>query len=154
MGNKPFNYHWDGKTLAFASELHAILALPWVREVLNEGMLAEFLAGEWYSRDETFWQGIMRLVAAHRMVVDAAGRGLSSIGSLIFGRRCRIQRTKSTWSTIASCSPTSSGGCRGRIRPVAFEVSGGLDSSAIFAMAEHLRRQTGTSCARYRGLFP
>ena len=50
MGNKPFHYCWNGRTLAFASELHAILALPWVPQVPNEGMLAEFLAAEWYSR--------------------------------------------------------------------------------------------------------
>jgi asparagine synthase (glutamine-hydrolysing) len=30
MGNKPFAYHWDGKMLMFASELHAILAMPGV----------------------------------------------------------------------------------------------------------------------------
>ncbi len=30
VGNKPFNYHWDGRTFAFASDLHAILRLPWV----------------------------------------------------------------------------------------------------------------------------
>jgi asparagine synthase (glutamine-hydrolysing) len=48
LGNKPFHYHWDGSTLAFASELHPILALPWVRREPNEGMLAEFLAAEWH----------------------------------------------------------------------------------------------------------
>jgi len=73
VGNKPFNYSWDGKTFIFASELHAILGLPGFREVFNEGMLAEYLANEWYSRDETFWNGVMRLVAAHRMVIGAGG---------------------------------------------------------------------------------
>ena len=37
VGKKTFNYRWDGTTLAFASELHAILALPGMREELNEG---------------------------------------------------------------------------------------------------------------------
>ena len=76
MGNKPFNYHWNGKTLVFASELHAILALPWVSQTLNEGVLAEFLAAEWYSRDETMWNGVMRLVAAHCMQVGNGGPGI------------------------------------------------------------------------------
>ena len=98
MGHKPFNYHWDGKTLAFASELHAILALPWVPEIPNEGMLAEFLAAEWYSRDETLWQGILRLVAAHRMVVDATGPRLEavldpgSLGNAAVHERRRVYR--------------------------------------------------------------
>lgn len=98
MGNKPFNYHWDGKTLVFASELHAILDLPWVKHEPNEGMLAEFLAAEWYSRDETLWRGISRLVAAHRMVVARAGPQLEQywepdlLGDAALHKRRRVYR--------------------------------------------------------------
>jgi asparagine synthase (glutamine-hydrolysing) len=73
VGNKPFHYHWNANTLVFASELHPILALPWVPQIPNEGMLAEFLAAEWYTRDETLWIGILRLVAANCMTVGRRG---------------------------------------------------------------------------------
>ena len=73
MGNKPFYYHWDGRRLIVASDLRPILAVPGVPRVTNKGMLAELLAGEWLSRDETIWRGVMRLVAAHHMVVDDKG---------------------------------------------------------------------------------
>src|SRR5271166_5070347 len=73
IGNKPFHYHWDGKTLVFASELHPILGVPGVPENLNEGMVAEFLAMELVSRDETFWKRILRLCSAHKMVVSQLG---------------------------------------------------------------------------------
>lgn len=139
VGKKPFNYHWDGKTLAFASELHAILALPWVTEDLNQGMLAQFLAAEWFSRDETFWKGILRLVAAHRMVVGASGP------------RPEQYWTPDLWATlpyskdeeyVAHYRELFTDVVRRMSRshlPVAYEVSGGLDSSAIFVMAEKLR---------------
>lgn len=140
MGNKPFHYHWNGRTLVFASELHPILALPWVAEVPNESMLAEFLSDEWYSRDETLWSGIMRLVAAHFMEV---GNGepqpkqywqpdlwatlpytkdeeyIEHYRELLFDTVRRLSRSH---------------------RPVAIDVSGGLDSSAVFCIAERLRR--------------
>ena len=73
MGNRPFHYHWRDGVFAFASDLRALHALPWVKRELNEGFLAEALADEWLSREETFWTGIVRLVAAHRMVVGANG---------------------------------------------------------------------------------
>ena len=73
VGNKPFNYHWNGRTLVFASELHTILALPWVAEVLNQDTLAEYLGTEWYSLDETLWQGVLRLKPAHCMVAKGQG---------------------------------------------------------------------------------
>lgn len=140
MGNKPFHYHWHGRTLVFASELHPILALPWVKEVPNEGMLAEFLAADWYSRDETLWSGIMRLVAAQFMEVGSSGpqpkpywepdlwatlpytkdeEYIEHYRELLFDSVRRLSRSH---------------------RPVAIEVSGGLDSSAVFCIAEHLRK--------------
>ena len=87
LGNKPFHYHWDGRTFAFSSETHAVLALPWVRQEFNEGLLAEFLAFEWFTRDETFWKGVMRLPAAHCMESQAAG--LHQAEYLAPGRTCR-----------------------------------------------------------------
>ena len=50
-----------------------------MKQELNEGTLAEFLADEWYSRDERFWTGVVRLVAAHRMDVRADGLRLDKV---------------------------------------------------------------------------
>ena len=140
MGNKPFHYHWNGRTLVFASELHPILALPWVEEVPNEGMLAEFLAAEWYSRDETLWAGIMRLVAAHCMEVGSSGP------------QPRQYWEPDLWATLPYTKDeeyvehyrellfdTVRRLSRSHL-PVAIDVSGGLDSSAVFCIAERLRR--------------
>jgi asparagine synthase (glutamine-hydrolysing) len=141
VGNKPFNYSWDGKTFVFASELHAILELPDSREVFNEGLLAEYLANEWYSRDETFWKGVTRLAAAHRMVVDAGGIRMEKYWQpdLWATLPCKndeeyIEYYRELLADVVRRMSRSQ-------QAVAYEVSGGLDSSALFAMAEHLRRQ-------------
>ena len=150
-GNKPFNYYWDGKTFVFASELHAILGLPGVKAVFNEGLLAEYLANEWVSRDETFCNGVKRLVAAHQLVVDAGG--------------ARMERywQPDLWATLPCKSDAEyieyyrellADVVRRMSRShqaVAYEVSGGLDSSALFAMAEHLRRQQNLPAPAIKG---
>jgi len=140
LGNKPLHYHWNGSTLSFASELQAILQLPWVPQVPNEGMLVEFLVAEWYSRDETFWKGILRMPAAHRMIVNS--------------RRAKPQQywEPDCWDLppfstdeeyIERYRELLTDNVR-RLsrshRPLAVEVSGGLDSSAVFCLAEHLHR--------------
>ncbi|MBE0621755.1 MAG: hypothetical protein IH605_14270 [Burkholderiales bacterium] len=140
MGNKPFHYHWNGRTLAFASDLHPILALPWVEQVPNEGMLAEYLAGEWYSRDETLWRGILRLVAAHRMEVDVRGLrseqywepDLCAAINYSTDQEYAEHYRELLFDSVRRLSRSH--------RPVAIEVSGGLDSSAVFCVAERLRR--------------
>ncbi|MEE8379131.1 MAG: asparagine synthase-related protein [Gammaproteobacteria bacterium] len=141
VGNKPFYYHWDGKSFVFASELHTILSLPWVKQELNDGMLAEFLACEWYSREETFWLGIMRLVAAHRMEIRASGLKQQKYWSPDFSKTLPykkdeefVEHYRVIFADIVKRMSRSQA-------TLSCEVSGGLDSSALFAMAEHLRRQ-------------
>ncbi len=143
VGNKPFNYHWDGRTLVFASDLHAILQLPWVPEVLNEGMVAEYLAMDWQSRDETLWQGVMRLVPAHFMVVGASGLRPGQYwtpdlaAKLVYRSDNEyIEHYRALFTDVVRRMSRSN-------HPLACEVSGGLDSSAIFAVAETLRQQGG-----------
>ena len=141
MGNKPFNYRWDGKTLIIASELHAILALPGVEQVFNEGLLAEYLGQEWFSRDETFWRGVMRLVAAQRMAVDADGVRIDQYWQPDLWAELPyktdgeyVEHYRELFADVVRRMSRSH-------LPVACEVSGGLDSSAIFAMAEECRRR-------------
>ena len=141
LGNKPFHYHWDGRTFAFASELKPTLDLPWVTREPNEGMLAEFLAAQWHARDETLWQGIHRLIAAHRMVVTAAGPRTHCYWEPDLWQTlpCRedAEYVEHYRELLFDCVRRSAR----TLRPLACEVSGGLDSSAVFAVAERLRRE-------------
>ncbi len=140
IGNKPFNYYWDGSTLVFASELQAILALPFVPQKFNRGVLAEFLASQWYSKDETFWLGVQRLPAAHCITAEHSGPKISQYWSpelftpLVYPRdEDYIEHYRSVLNdTVRRLSRSH--------QPLAVEVSGGLDSSSVFAVAEHLRR--------------
>ncbi len=141
MGRKPFNYHWDGKNLTFASELHAILAMGWGPRTLNEGMLAEYLGGEWYSREDTPWVGVQRLQPAHWMEI---GRGHLEVrqywqpdlhAAIVYARdEDYVEHYRHLLAdAVRRTSRTH--------RPLACEVSGGLDSSAVFAVAADLQRR-------------
>jgi asparagine synthase (glutamine-hydrolysing) len=141
MGIKPFHYHWDGKTLAFASELHPILALPWVKEEPNEGMLAEWLVAEWYSRTETLWNGIQRLVAAHRMVVGNGGLQTELYWMPDLSEPLMFRTDEEYIEHYREVLFDSVRRLSRSHLPVAFDVSGGLDSSASFCVAEYLRRR-------------
>ncbi|MBK5105751.1 MAG: hypothetical protein JJE42_16005 [Burkholderiales bacterium] len=141
FGNKPFNYHWQGSTLVFASELHPILALPWVSRALNEGIVADYLNQEWHSREETPWKGIRRLVAAHWAEFGADGMRSGEYWRPEFHAPLRycdddeyVAHYRELFTdTVRRLSRSQ--------RKLAIEVSGGLDSSAIFAVAGQLRRE-------------
>jgi asparagine synthase (glutamine-hydrolysing) len=140
MGSKPLNYQWYGKTLVFSSELHAILINDQVEQSVNEGMLAEFLAAEWYSRNETLWEGIMRLMPAHLMICGAAGPRTESYWEPDIWRTLPYTKDAEYIEHYRDLLIDSVRRLSRSHMPVAIEVSGGLDSSAIFCIAEHLRR--------------
>ena len=140
IGNKSFHYHWVANTLVFATELHPILGLPWVERRPNEGMLAEFLAWDIDSLDETLWVNIYRLKPAHDMVVvcgnvqtrqywtpDKKAQQPFSRDEDYFERYLELLTDSVRRLSRSHCSV----GC---------EVSGGLDSSALYCVADKLRR--------------
>jgi asparagine synthase (glutamine-hydrolysing) len=139
VGARPFYYHWNKRTLVFASELHAVLNVPWVNQVLNKGVLAEFLGAEWYSRDETLWQGVSRLVSGH--ILTVADKQLHTnrywypehSKTILYkdDRQYQEHYKELLFDSVRRLSRTH--------KPIAFEVSGGLDSSAVFAVGEKLR---------------
>ncbi|MES2603656.1 MAG: asparagine synthetase B, partial [Pseudomonadota bacterium] len=138
FGRRPFYYHWDGQRFAFASELKPLLSLPWITKQLNEGMVAEYLGYEWYSRVETFWQGVLRIEPAHRLAVDAAGPHIAQHWQPDLFSPLRYATDEEYIAHYRNLYED----CVRRISrshlPVAYEVSGGLDSSATYAMAVHL----------------
>lgn len=141
FGNRPLTYHWKGSTLVFASDLHAILTLPSIKQIPNESVLAQYLATEWHSRDETLWRDVMRLPQAHCAVARATGLTLQQywIPDCSLTLPCRtdaeyIEYYRAILFDVVRRMSRS-------IQPLACEVSGGLDSSAVFAVAETLRQQ-------------
>jgi asparagine synthase (glutamine-hydrolysing) len=146
MAVKPFQYHWNGRSLVVASELHAMFALPWVPRRINDGMMAEYIADEWHSRTETLWEEILRLEPAHWMFVAGEEPKLrrywapETMPELVYKRDEEyVEHYRALLFDVVRRTSRSHA-------PLAYEVSGGLDSSALYAVANELRKQ-GRLCA-------
>ena len=141
MGNKPFNYCWSGNVLAFASELRALFVLPWVKQELNEGMLAEHLSMEYVSQSETLWTDVRRLVKAHWMEIGRSAIQYAEYWQPDLQKPLLYRRDHEYVDHYREVFFDSVRRvCRSH-KKLAIEVSGGLDSSAIFAVAQDLRRR-------------
>jgi asparagine synthase (glutamine-hydrolysing) len=140
VGVKPFVYHWDGRRFAFASEVRPILELPWVEQELDEETVAQFLMSSLRSFEGTFWRGVRRLAPGHLMIVSADGPRVTRYWRLDFGRRLRYRREEEYVEHYRSLLTDVVRRMSRSHRPLAFEVSGGLDSSALFAVADGLDR--------------
>src|SRR6185503_9298793 len=73
VGIKPLYYTSLGGVFAFASEIKALLALPWIRAQLDEEALSGFLAFNHVQPPGTMFKGIAKFHPGHRLIVDTSG---------------------------------------------------------------------------------
>ena len=136
LGIKPLYYAQTDTELLFASEIKALINAG-IRPELNESVIPEFLATRFVSGDETFYKGIRKLLPGH-LLTWSAGAGL---------------QTRRYWSLSPTTAPddassleTAAIDLRERLRaaverhlmsdvPLGVFLSGGLDSSALAALA-------------------
>lgn len=141
QGLRPLDYHWDGKRLVIASDIAGVMAALPHRPAINHGYMAEIMANEWLTADETVWAGVMRLLPAHSMRLSDASLHFAEYWTLPI----EVSITYATDEDYAEHYRQMFAECVRRAsrshQPVAFEVSGGLDSSALFAMAQQLQGQ-------------
>ncbi len=139
-GIKPLYYFWDGRQLAFASELKAIEILcSKVGLEVDSTALYDFLTYRYVPAPKTLYRNVFKLPPAHRLVVDL--------------RTCAIEQPARYWRLPVATGAVgridieeASEQLRAEITrsvdeqlvadvPVGFFLSGGLDSSVVVASA-------------------
>lgn len=142
-GLRPLYYMIDRGALIVASRLPVLIAGLGRKPDFDLDYLAQTMVGEVYSVDHTAWKAVRRLKAAHCMSYSA--------GSLETRRyydlpEVRIRRYRSDAEYIEEYRAVFEDSVRRTSRshlPLAFEVSGGLDSSAIFCLAHGMEKRGG-----------
>ena len=70
-GKKPLFYYYDSKYFIFASELKAILSVPFVNKKINAKKIPEYFSKGYVNGPGTFYEGIYELMPASSLVVTA-----------------------------------------------------------------------------------
>ena len=143
FGIRPFNYYHADNFVLIASELHQLFHDPRVRKVPNEGMVAEYLAGQITHCEETLWEGILRLPAAHFLWVRSCGIAKRRYWDFDLSDEVRYQTDEEYASHFLELFREA---VRCRLRscgPIASYLSGGLDSSSVSVIANELLREQG-----------
>jgi asparagine synthase (glutamine-hydrolysing) len=141
LGIKPFYYLFAAGSFLFASEIKALLAYPGVRAALNPAAIPEYLTFGYLSGEESLFSGILKLPPGHTLELEQGGRPrVERYWDLavevdeparpkqyyVDGYREQLEQTVSThlMSDV----------------PLGVFLSGGLDSSAVAALATNIRK--------------
>jgi asparagine synthase (glutamine-hydrolysing) len=73
LGIKPLYWHDDGRRIAFASELKALMIDPAVAREIDEQAIASYLTFQYVPSPGTIWKGVRKLPPGHLLVCDEGG---------------------------------------------------------------------------------
>ncbi|MDQ4105268.1 MAG: asparagine synthase-related protein [Actinomycetota bacterium] len=138
LGVKPL-YYWIGDDwVVIGSELRQIMAHPDAPWAANIGLLGEYLSGWVESTTATVIQGVHRVPAAHGLVISREGARSWRYWMPPFEDRIELDTLADYEEQFRSLF-TEAVQCRLRaVGPVGVELSGGLDSTSVTAMAARL----------------
>ncbi len=139
VGAKPFHYHFDGRTFHFASDLRQILADPAISRDLDGYAISDFLTFNFRHLARTMFGAIQRLLPGHCLVLDADGprawRYWNPDETPQIRYRSEDQYVEHfrdlLWHAVGDRMRSHSG-------RAAILTSGGVDSSSVAALAQHL----------------
>lgn len=138
IGVKPFYYYYKDKLFVFASEKKGILAVESVDKELNSNFIYRLIADAEPGPAETFHRHIQRLLPGHSILVTENSIELKRYWTL---EAPPILHFKKTTDYFEAFREKMSEAVKCRLRtvfPISAELSGGLDSSGVTALAAKL----------------
>ena len=142
LGVRGLYYFLDHRIFVVASEISQVLAHPAVQRRINEGRIADYLVSSWENVEETFYEGVLCCPPAHYMVVSAVAVCRRRYWDIDPQRRIRYRRDEDYAEHFLTLLSEA---VRCRLRgtgTVGISLSGGLDSTALAALAANLLPQT------------
>jgi asparagine synthase (glutamine-hydrolysing) len=142
LGIKPLYYANTPEALIFGSEIKALLAFPHFRPQANLPVLPEYLAFGYLSDDETFFSGVRKLRPGHTLELSDSGE--LNIAPYWDPPQPEISSPRSRKYYVDTYRGMLEEAVSSHLMsdvPLGVFLSGGLDSSAVAALATKVRRE-------------
>ena len=149
LGVRPLFYAHSKELFIFGSDINALLAHPGVSHELDEDCVADLLLfGSPIEPGATVYKNVRRLPAAHYLVVDANGLRMHTYWTPPLHHSIRYSRDAEYTEHFAELFEQAVT-ARMPSTQVALELTGGMDSSSIAAVAAAHARQNGQQITAY-----
>ncbi|MBV9182055.1 MAG: asparagine synthase (glutamine-hydrolyzing) [Acidobacteria bacterium] len=153
FGVKPLYYWHDGRRLAFASEVKALLKIPCIGPALDFESLHQYLTFLWVPEPKTMFSGVHKLAAGHHAVFAGDELKISCYWDLNFPEK-GAQFARSEEDLVEQIHYLFQRSVRQQMVsdvPIGAFLSAGLDSSSIVAC---MSQATNRPVRSYTVTFP
>lgn len=155
IGIKPFYYAFDGRTLAFGSEIKAVLASGAVRAEADRSSLQDYLTFQFCLGEKTLFKGIRKLEPGYCLTAQFGGGEISIHTRQYWDLKYEIDELHDERWFVDHLAGLIEDATRMHLRsdvPLGAHLSGGLDSSAVVCLASGLLQ--GERIKTFTGAFP
>ncbi len=142
LGIKPLYYRLTPESFLFGSEIKVILAHSSTRAAFDRACLPEYLAFGYLSGEETFYQGIRKLMPGHTMEVEENGEVRVQPYWDLSLKQEEGDRPETYY--VQTYRDMLEEAVRSHLMsdvPLGVFLSGGIDSSAVAALMTKIRRE-------------
>ncbi|MDP5029570.1 asparagine synthase (glutamine-hydrolyzing), partial [Paraglaciecola sp.] len=146
LGKKPLYYYQEGDYFAFASELKALLPLPWFRKELRDDAIQDFFFYQYVPDPKSIFKHAHKLPPASYLEWHQGKLTQYSYWDISFAQTVQLQEEELAFQLRALIDDAV------RIRmisdvPLGAFLSGGVDSSAVVASMAKQSAKPVTTCA-------
>lgn len=146
LGKKPLYYYEDGGRFAFASEIKALLKLPFIPRTVRPDAVKDFFAYQYVPDPKTIYKNIHKLPPGHWLITDGIRTEQHQYWDVSFSQvtgKSLSEIEDDLYSLIEDSV---------RLRmisdvPLGAFLSGGVDSSAIVGLMAGLSDRPVTTCS-------
>jgi asparagine synthase (glutamine-hydrolysing) len=142
LGIKPLYYKLTPERLLFGSEIKALFAQGGIRPQFNRTALPEYLAFGYLSGEQSFYNGILKLLPGRTMTITPDGK--ADIRQYWDLDASKTHESREEKYYVESYRELLEGAVNSHLMsdvPLGVFLSGGVDSSAVAALMTKLRRE-------------
>jgi asparagine synthase (glutamine-hydrolysing) len=140
LGIKPLYYQLTSQRIVFGSEIKVVVAFPGSSAELDRAVLPEYLAFGYLSGEQTFYNGIRKLMPGHWMEIDPSGQiRIEQYWDLAATESEHTQSESYYVQTYREMLEQAVGSHLMSDVPLGVFLSGGVDSSAVAALMTKIR---------------
>jgi asparagine synthase (glutamine-hydrolysing) len=150
LGHNVIMWHKSERFFAFATMPKGLFALADVPREVNEQKIADFLVLNHREHATTFYRGVHRLPPAHVATIDCTGAfAAKEYWSAADSKPVRLPSDQSYAEHLRACLDRAVRRQSRSATPIGCWLSGGLDSSAVAALAAHALGERGERLAAF-----
>ncbi len=140
LGIKPLYYQLTSQRIVFGSEIKVVLAFPGCSAEFDRAIVPEYLAFGYLSGEQTFYDGIRKLMPGHWMEIDPSGQiRIEQYWDLAATESERSQPESDYVQTYREMLEQAVDSHLMSDVPLGVFLSGGVDSSAVAALMTKIR---------------